>query len=279
MNGFLKYIPVLIISFLQLVVTTPVLKSETKAYVVGVVPQFSPRKIQEIWQPILNVLSKKLNLVFSLSQSKSIPVFEKQFSDGDFDIAYMNPYHLIVANKQEGYTPLVRDIKRKLFGIIVVRKDSPFQSIRDLEGQTIAFPAPNALGAALIPRAEFAKKYKINIIPIYVRSHTSVYLNVILKKASAGGGVQKTLSQQKTDIRDHLRILYRTASVAPHPITIHPRVPSQDRIKILEVFLMLGSTVEGRSMLNKIPIKQIGEAKLQDYKKLMEMGLEEFYIK
>jgi phosphonate transport system substrate-binding protein len=61
----------------------------------------------------------------------------------------MNPYHAIRANKKHGYAPLVRDVGRSLFGIIVVKKDSPIETVSELDGEIVAFPAPNALGAAL----------------------------------------------------------------------------------------------------------------------------------
>lgn len=274
-----KLLIFLIVGCFQLTALTSALQAKTGEYTVGIVPQFDTRKIHQIWKPILETLSKQTGLSFTLSLSKSIPIFEKQFTAGAFDIAYMNPYHLIVANKIQGYIPLVRDIRKKLHGIIVVRKDSPFQRIQDLEGQTIAFPAPNALGAALIPRAEFANKFKISITPKYVRSHTSVYLNVILRQAAAGGGVQKTLNQQKESIRNRLKILYRTESVSPHPIAVHPRVPEKDRQMILNSLLKLGSTVIGKTMMKRIPINQIGKATLEDYSRLKEMGLEKFYIR
>ena len=279
MKSLFKLYILLILSCFQILFLRPELKAENVNYKVGVVPQFDTRKIQNIWQPILNALSERTNLSFSLYLSKSIPNFEKEFSAGTFDIAYMNPYHLIVANKKQGYLPLIRDVANELFGIIVVRKDSPIQNIQELEGQKIAFPAPNALGAALIPRAEFVNKYKINIMPIYVRSHSSVYLNVILKQVAAGGGVQKTLQQQKAEVRNQLRILYQTQPVAPHPIAVHPRVSEENRERILKAALALGATENGRVMLRRIPINQIGKARLSDYDELKKLGLEEFYIK
>lgn len=89
-----------------------------------------------------------------------------------------------------------RDNGHSLVGIIVVKKDSPVQSASELDGKTVAFPSPNALGATLLPRAEFDREFNIKVNELYVKSHSSVYLNVLLGKTAAGGGVQKTLSLQ-----------------------------------------------------------------------------------
>ncbi len=235
-------------------------------------------KIEAIWRPILEAAGKKAGVSLTLQGAPSIPKFEKAFIDGAYDFAYMNPYHLLVANKVQGYLPLLRDVRRTLFGIIVVRKDSPITNIRDLNGKTLAFPAPNALGASMMPRAEFQRTFGITIIPRYVKSHTSVYLNVFLKQVDAGGGVQQTFDQQKPEIREALRILYRTRKVPPHPIVAHPRVPENVQLAVQKAFLELGSSPEGASLLAKVPISRIGETRLEEYQPLNSLHLENFYI-
>lgn len=244
----------------------------------GVVPQFDARRIQAIWKPVLAALENHSGLRFELVGSPSIPEFEKQFLTGDFDFAYMNPYHSLMAYKSHGYEPLVRDVSRTLFGIVVVRKDSPLQSIKDLDGKSVAFPAPNALGAALLPRAEFGEIYKISILPRYVRSHTSVYLNVVTGQTDAGGGVYKTLKKQPDDVRDALKIIYKTPQVAPHPVVVHPRVDKSIQETVREAFMQLGRTPEGQELVAQIPIKEIGKATLEDYEPLNQMGLDKYYI-
>jgi phosphonate transport system substrate-binding protein len=198
--------------------------AEQRTYTVGVVPQFEPSKITKTWEPILKRISESSGIKLQLSASPSIPEFERQFEAGSFDFAYMNPYHLIVANEKQGYLPLIRDINSSLFGIIVVRKESPLKSVEGLDGKTVAFPAPNALGAALLTRAEFSRKFQIKIKEKYVNSHSSVYLNVLLGQVDAGGGVLKTLSQQPEDVRSQLRVLYKTTEIPSHPFVAHPSI-------------------------------------------------------
>lgn len=252
--------------------------AEERVYTVGVVPQFASTKINSIWSPILEELSTRTGLKFKLEGSLDIPSFEKQFNAGEFDFAYMNPYHLLVANEEQGYTPLVRDVGRTLYGIIVVRKDSPLTSVEELGGKKVAFPAPNALGAALIPRTEFRKKFDIDVEEKYVSSHSSVYLNVILGQAAAGGGVQKTLAQQPEEIQSQLRVIYKTTEVPPHPLVVHPNVDAEVHQKVTEALLALGETEAGKKMLALVPMKVIGEAELEDYQLLNDMGLAEFYV-
>ena len=248
-------------------------------YSFGVVPQYEPRETYAIWQPILREVERETGLKLRLSVSSSIPEFESSFESGRYDFAYMNPYHLLVANKSQGYQPLIRDISRKLYGILVVHKDSPIQEVEQLAGKTVAFPAPNALGAALIPRAELENNYQTKVVEKYVRSHSSVYLNVALGVVDAGGGVQKTLAKQPKSIRDKLRVIYETTKLAPHPIAVHPRVKAEVCNRVLEAFQKLDQSGKGQDLLKKIPIQKVGPAVMADYLPLKEMGLESFYVK
>jgi phosphonate transport system substrate-binding protein len=251
---------------------------ETTQYTFGVVPQFDAQKIYAIWHPILNELEKQTGYKFRLAGSPTIPAFEVQFTVGEFDFAYMNPYHALKAAKSQQYVPLVRDIGRTLYGIVVVQKDSPITRIEQLDQKVVAFPAPNSLGASLIPRADFENRFGISIIPRYVQSHSSVYLNVALGRVAAGGGVQKSLSQQDATVREKLKVIYQTRKFSPHPVVAHGRIAPQVREKVKQAFLKLADTEHGRLLLSKIPISKIGPASLADYQPLSDWGLDKYYV-
>jgi len=252
--------------------------AENKIYTVGIVPQFETKRLYKIWRPILDELEQRTGLRFELKGSPTIPKFENEFMSGNFDFSYMNPYHIMLASKSEGYIPLVRDVGRTLHGVLVVRKDSDIQTVEQLNNKKIAFPAPNAVGASLQIRQELTDKYHINVEPVYVKSHDSVYLNVVIGQTAAGGGVQKTLQGQPAKIRDRLRIIHSTTPIASHPFAAHPSVPEDTRDKVRDALIAIGESDSGKQMLTQIPINQIGPASIVDYAPINELGLNRFYI-
>lgn len=274
-----NFIPLLSLFFLTSLLSFNAHAEKEKVYTIGVVPQFEIRHIRKIWNPIIKEIERATGYNLKLIGSPTIPDFEREFNAGRFDFAYMNPYHMLLAEKTQGYIPLVRDNGRQLHGILVVREDSGITSVKELDGKKIAFPAPNALGASLLMRANLTNDYKIKFNPVYVKTHSSVYLNVVVKQASAGGGVQKTLKQQRKNIKGALRILHRTPKVSPHPLAGHPRVPKAVREKIKQAMLKLGENPIGKSLLSKIPMKKIGEASINDYYPLNKFKLDNFYVK
>ena len=255
----------------------PQVVAKGPVYKVGVVPQWGSERLFEIWQPLVTYLSDQTGLNLKLEPTFSIPNFEKGFSDGEYDFAYMNPYHFVCAQRDEGYMPLVRDYKRQLTGILVAANDSDIKSIEQLEGQRVDFPSPNALGASLYMRTLLARNFNVECVPKFVQTHESVYLNVISGKAAAGGGVRRTLEAQIPELQERLRVIYETPGVAPHPLAYHPRVPEEVAAKVKAAIIEMANTEEGRTLLAGIPMTKPGTATDEDYQPLVDLKLEEFY--
>lgn len=245
---------------------------------VGIVPQFEPRKLAEIWTPILAELEVRTGHEFAMIGSPEIPEFERGFIEGDFDFAYMNPYHFLVAAEAQGYDPVVRDGGRELFGVLVVAKKSDFHTVADLQAKKIAFPAPNALGAALLMRADLDREFGLDYDANYVSTHSSAYLNVALGEMDAAGGVMATFNSIDPIVRDQLRIIYETTRVPPHPIVAHKRIDPQIVADVKAALLAIGETEEGKALLGQIPIRKVVSATADEYDILNDLNLKDYWV-
>lgn len=250
-----------------------------KTYTVAVVPHRLPLVVKKDWSPLLERLAARTGADFQLKVYRGIPRFEAELMKGVPDFAFMNPYHQVMARRAKGYIPLVRR-QQPLTGILVVRHDSPVQSAKELDGQTLAFPAPNAFGASLYMRALLTEQVGIRFQPYYVDAHSEVYRHVILGEAAAGGGIHYTFSIEPATVQAQLRVLYRTPETASHCLSAQPRVPRAVRKAVLDTILELNDTEEGRTILNHI---QLGSPIMadygQDYQPLERLGLEKYVVK
>ncbi|MFT6103003.1 MAG: phosphonate transport system substrate-binding protein, partial [Candidatus Endobugula sp.] len=113
---------------------------DNKNYSFGVVPQQSAQRLANLWGPVFAYVSKETGVKLQFKTAKNIPEFEKRLMAGDYDFAYMNPYHFTIFNQNPGYRAVAVRKGQPIKGIIVVRKDSAIQSLEELEGQTLAFP-------------------------------------------------------------------------------------------------------------------------------------------
>lgn len=192
-------------------------------YTFGIVPQQSASRLAQMWAPLLDRLSSELGVTLRFETAKDIPTFEACLAAGAYDFAYMNPVHYTIFEHVSGYQAIARQSDKRLRGLIVVHKDSPIQSLEELQGAGVAFPSPGAFGASVVPRAEMTER-GIDFSPTYVKSHDSVYRAVVAGIIPAGGGVLRTFNAIDPALRDQLKIIYRTQEYTPHAIAARPDV-------------------------------------------------------
>ncbi len=262
---------------LLLALSISVSAAASHTYTVGVVPQYDARTLHATWQPILARVGEELGHRFVLKGANDIPSFEAAYRRGDYDFVYLNPWHAVMAWEVQAYQPILRDRSRELHGVLVVHRDSDIRTLDDLQGEEIVFPAPNAMGASLLMRAELTCEHGLSFHPVYVGNHASVYLNVAVGAAEAGGGIFATLHEQPAALKSRLRILHRTRGMKPHPISVHPRVPAALVQAFVRSMIGLADNLSMRRHLVDIPMQEIGRADITEYLPLQTWGLQAFH--
>jgi phosphonate transport system substrate-binding protein len=183
-----------------------------------------------------------------------------------------------MARKRQGYLPLLIDGRQRLSGLLVVRADSPIRDIRELDGQELAFPAPNAFAASLLLRAHLAEQ-GIRPRPQYLTSHANIYRAVVMGAVVAGGGVNNTFQREEPALRGRLRVLYETPGYAPHPLLAHARVPAKVRESLLAQLLALAHAETGQKLLEAVQMPQPVRADYpRDFAPLESLGLDKFAV-
>jgi phosphonate transport system substrate-binding protein len=243
---------------------------------VSVVPQFQPVELQRTWGPALERLEQELGMHFNLRIAKDIPSFEDDFKNGRSDLVFLNPYHMVMARKAQAYEPVVRDVT-PLAGLLVVHKDDPIRSVQDLKGKDIAFPAPNAFGASLWIRALLNEQHKVPFQPMYARTHTNAYRQVLVGRAAAAGGIRATLDREPEEVRKQLRVLMETPAVPPHPLAVHPRVSSAVRLGLFKALERWRADPGGQALLQGIQMpRPVAANYARDFAPLEKLRLEKY---
>ena len=248
-------------------------------YIWSVVPQFTGTAVHRDWTPVIKHIEAKTGYRFKLKIYDSIPEFEKGFTYGVPDFAYMNPYHAVMAKDAQGYDPIVRNAKRLLSGIMVVRKDSPINNIKNLNGKKIAFPSPNAFAASLYMRALLKEKEGIDFTAVYAGTHSNAYRQTLIGKTVASGAVKRTLLKERKEVQQNLKILYKTKSFPSHPLTVHKRVPNKVTKAVQLTILELAQTEQGKKMLKAILLSNPIKANYDvDYLPLKKLKLDKYLV-
>lgn len=241
-------------------------RADTTARVltVGIVPQQSATKLARTWGPVLRYLGEKTGYYLAFKTAPDIPVFEQRIASRRYDISYMNPYHYVEYSQNPGYTAFAKQSGKKIIGIMVTRRDAPYKDLRSLAGQPLAFPAPAAFAASILPRAALTRE-GVGFSAHYVKSHDSVYRAVAKGLYAAGGGIERTLNTIDPAIRKQLRILWRSKAYTPHAFAARPGLDPAIVHKLQQAMVAMKDDPRGRALLKAINFTGISPAKDSDW--------------
>lgn len=242
----------ILLLLISLVISQSVQAEEVLKF--GIVPQQSASSLAKSWVPLMQFLSKTTGKKVRFETAPNIPEFEKRVAEGMYDIVYLNPYHYTVFSKSIGLRAIARQKDKRIRGIIVVARDSEIMRLEMLKGAEIAFPAPAAFAATVLPQANLAR-HKIPFTSAYVSSHDSVYAGVAKGLFVAGGGIDRTLSTLSKDIFDKLKVIWRSDGYTPHAFAVHPRVSEETAMRIQNALVSLNDQAEGKKILKKLGFK------------------------
>ncbi|MFZ3231422.1 MAG: phosphate/phosphite/phosphonate ABC transporter substrate-binding protein [Pseudobdellovibrio sp.] len=247
----------LLILLLLSAIITATAQSET-TYRFGIVPQQNLSVMTKLWPKIMSQIETRSGVRLEYKSNVDITSFEKATKAGDYDFAYMNPYHYAVMFKDSYYAIARENIK--LAGIVVVSKKSSYKELKDLKGARFTFPSPLAYAATVLMKEEL-KSVGIDpekdIKTQYSGDHDKGYTSVVRGYADAAGGVTRTFAQLKPELASELRVLYKTAEVVPHPFVANNRIPKDVSAKVAAALIATCSSSEGKPLCEELGMKEI----------------------
>ena len=237
----------------------------------AIVPQQSPRELAKRWGPIIQYISDHTGVALQFQTANSLTTYQQEMKMGLYDISFINAYYYAAFSNEAGYKVFAQEKDAKFVGIMVVRKDSPYQTLEDLDGKQLAFPAPTAVTSMLAYTQLKAKN--IHFSPSYVISMDSVYRAVAKGLFPAGQGEARTFGSMEPEIRDQLRILWSADPMPPFTFSAHPRVPPAVLQKIQKAMLEMADNPEGIELLKAVNMKGIAAAHESDYEAVRKLKL------
>ena len=135
--------------------------------------------------------------------------------------------------------------------VLIVKSDSPYQKVEDLQGKTVARTEPNSNSGYLVPTVEFAKMGKP--VEKFFRSptaggHTQAVLGVLNGTYDAaftwttkgdGYGQIRTMIDRGMLKRDQIRVVWESSLVPPPPIIVRTDLPADLKEELTKLFVEL----------------------------------------
>jgi len=244
----------------------------TKEYIFGIHPQRNPKKLREVFGPLVNYLNKHVtdaHLVFEASRNFS--AYDKKQAERQFDFALPNPYGT-VKGIESGYRVFGKmGNEGDLRGLILVRRDSKTKSIEDLKGKTLSFPGPTALAATILPKYFLYTQglnVKTDFESIYVGSMESSLTNVLRGNVAAGTAYPpawRDFSRSQPELATQLKVMWKTEAMPDNSIMARDDVPQGLVDEVAKALFEMHKTREGLAVLAKMDLEKFKPAVNEEY--------------
>jgi len=224
------------------------------------IPAVMHRKLS----PLTEYLNKEIGLPVNLHLSPNMPAAIKSVADANVDLAYLTPVAYLKAHKQGDAEILVKTVtnnKASFQLMIVVKKDSPIQSVDELAGKNFAFGDK----AALLQRAvvvgagmplEKLGDYK------FIGHYDNIARGV--QAGDFEAGILKDTKAFKWQDKG-LRILYSSPQLPPYNIAASKNLSPDMKAKLKKAFLSLDiNKPEHKAVIKALSKKYDGFAATTD---------------
>jgi len=248
-----------------------------KEFIIGVHPLHNPKRLHEIFGPIAQHLSEKIEgVTFKIEASRNYATYDKKLYSRKFDFAIPNPFQTINALKH-GYNVFGKMADDENFrGIFLVRKDSGIKQVTDLKGQAVSFPAPSALAATMMPQY-YLQQHGLNVMQDidikYVGSQESSIMNVMLGNTKAGATWPppwRALSKERPKLAEELIVIWETAPLPNISLVARDDIDKSIVNQVKNLFLSLHKHQEGKKWLAKMELSMFEDANNDTYKPIIK---------
>jgi phosphonate transport system substrate-binding protein len=219
---------------------------------VGVLPDESPERLRQRYEPLLDHLSEDLQIACELIIPSSYTELLTMFTERSIDLAYFGGFTYVKARQQAGAVPLVmRKIDIRFTSYFLISGDSKADSLQDLRGESISFGSKLSTSGHLMPRFFLEQQ---NIVPEsffdeieYSGAHDKTAYQVRDGKVDVGAANAETIRSMLTDGRlgkDDIRILWETPPYADYVWAIRPEFDDASRTALRDAFLQLTPEID-----------------------------------
>ena len=254
--------------------TPPVVMKE---YVFGVHPLHNPKRLHEVFGPLMRYLEGHMpGASFRLEASRDYAAYDEKLYAGRFDFSLPNPFQT-VNSLETGYRVFGKmGDDHNFHGIILVRKDSGINSVLDLKGKAVSFPAPTALAATMMPQYYMQTNgldVMSDIDVRYVGSQESSIMNVFLGDTVAAATWPppwRLLSKERPELARELEIKWETMPLPNNGLVVRSDVSVELTQRVGDLMFNLHQNEQGREILARMELSRFETANNDTYSPVIE---------
>lgn len=248
--------------------------------IMGFVPSRDVSQIQLSADRIARSLSEQTGYRIKAITVQNYAAIVVGMSNKTIDIAFLGPLDYIVGHIKNGAYPItasVRNGKKGYSGMIIVRKDSDINEVKDLKGRTIALGDPLSASSNLYPKAAMVKAGLDpgkDVRAMTLSSASAIVISVVQGKVDAGAVYSDARKNPEIisrfpRIMEDTRVIQLTDIIPADPQIVRKDI-NPEQVQVLKKGLLALSTdSEGKKWLKDLfGIDQLAAAEDADYDEL-----------
>lgn len=242
--------------------------------VLGIHPYLPHDEIITRFTPLANYLARAIGRPVEVRVGRDYKEHINAIGNDTIDIAYMGPSPYVEMVGKFGKKPLLaRQVINGdpyLRGEIIVRRDSPFQTLADLRGKCFLFGDNNSTMSYVLPQRMLESAgVPLSRLGSYksLEGHRNVALAVLAGSCDAGAVKSEVFHEYEPR---GLRALAELPLVADHVFVANGRLPASLVAKLRKLFMKLNELPEGKAIMTGIhpQMTALVPAKDSDYDQL-----------
>lgn len=249
---------------------------------IGVVPALTVTETLRQYQPVVDYLSKELNIHGQLMPQKDYLTVLEKMRRGELDAGIFGSLLCYRAIREIGVRPLARPEiggDSTYEGLVFARKDSGIKDIYGLKDKVFAYVDMNTSAGYVYPRALLKEKgYDADQFfkeAVFAGKHDAAVLMVLDKKADGGAvkdDVYYRLAKEDPRIARELRVLHlSTAKFPDRTIAVRKDFDPALAEKLKQALLDMDKNEQGRSALKAAGFDRYIPTGTEDFRQLENM--------
>lgn len=212
----------------------------------GIFPYRAPQWLATAMAPLRDYLQQAGGRPVNLISAPSMQKYRERTLAGDYDILFTPPHIGRLAERERQFQ-YIAVTGFRIYGVIVVPKESPVRQLVDLRGKRVAFPPSTAITYMLaldLLRSQGLEVGRDIALRVYETNQNSLAAPL---RGDADAALTGILLWRKEGNHEKLRVLAETASVPGFTLMAHPRLPQAMVARLRKITEEFADTPSGKA--------------------------------
>jgi phosphonate transport system substrate-binding protein len=218
-----------------------------KAYAVNVLNQRTVALTAEYWNPIVTYVSRKSGVPLELKLAKTAQEGNAIAEKYGYDFLYTN--HFFTPKRDPlGYRVIARPAGPGISAQIVVPKDSPVQTLQDLNGKDVAFVSVDGFTGYWLPMDALLRA-KVEIHAVFTGNQEASSAQLKVYKVAAAGVNSSVMARYGRRQEFAYRVLWTSDTYQDLCVMVSPKVPADKVAAVRAALIGMINDPDGRKIL------------------------------